>query len=123
MSLQKAGVFRHTTLGTDFDIAVAKAREWNAKLDAHRGVNNCAKATLGPVTPMTVADLFRKYERSAWFTWYVPRTRQNYACFFCALSSPLLRWLFLRILQFIVIAAAVKVLPGLGEVDPEVINQ
>jgi hypothetical protein len=44
VSLQKAGVFRHTTLGTDFEIAVAIAREWNAKLDAHRGINNFAKA-------------------------------------------------------------------------------
>jgi hypothetical protein len=34
VSLQKAGVFRHATL-TDFDIVVTKAREWNAKLDAH----------------------------------------------------------------------------------------
>jgi hypothetical protein len=51
VSLQKAGVFRHTTLGTDFDIAAAKAREWNTKLDAHRGANNCA--TLGPSIPMT----------------------------------------------------------------------
>src|SRR5262249_27234704 len=82
VSLQKAGVFRHTTLGTDFDTAVAKAREWNTKLDAHRGVNNRVKPTLGLVIPMTVADLFRKYESSPRFTWYVPRTRQDYACFY-----------------------------------------
>jgi hypothetical protein len=82
MSLQKAGVFRHTTLGTDFDIAVTKACEWNEKLDAHRGVNNCVKPTLGLVIPMTVADLFRKYEKSPRFTWYVARTREDYACFY-----------------------------------------
>jgi hypothetical protein len=60
VSLQKAGVFRHTTLGTDFDIAAAKARQWNTKLDAYRGVNNCTKAALGPVIPMTVADRRQK---------------------------------------------------------------
>jgi integrase len=82
VSLQKAGVFRHTTLGTDFDIAVAKAREWNAKLDAYRDVNKCAKPTLGSVIPMTVADLFRKYEISPRFARYVRRTRQDYTCFY-----------------------------------------
>jgi hypothetical protein len=82
VSLQKAGVFRHTTLGTDFHTAVAKAREWNAKLDAHRDVNKCAKPTLGPIIPKTVADLFRKYEISPRFARYVRRTRQDYTCFY-----------------------------------------
>jgi hypothetical protein len=45
VSLQKAGLFRHTTLGTDIDSAVARACEWNIKLDAHRGVNNCISMT------------------------------------------------------------------------------
>jgi hypothetical protein len=39
---------------TDFNFAVTKAREWNAKHDAHRGVN-CAKPTLGPIIPMTLS--------------------------------------------------------------------
>jgi hypothetical protein len=72
------------------EIVVAKAREWNAKLDAHRGINNCTKPTLGPVIPMTVADLFRKYESSSRFTWYVPRTRQGYACFYRLVETSLI---------------------------------
>jgi hypothetical protein len=58
VSLQKAGAFHHTTLGTDFSAAIAMAGEWNAKLDEHRGVTIRPKATLGPIIPMTVADLF-----------------------------------------------------------------
>jgi integrase len=82
VSLQKAGLFRHTTLGTDFDTAVSKARLWNERLDAHRGVINRERLTLGTIIPMTVADLFRKHERSPRFAQYVPRTQQDYACFY-----------------------------------------
>jgi hypothetical protein len=89
VSLQKAGVFRHTTLGTDFDIAQAKARQWNIKRDEYRGVNNCAKPALGLVIPMMVADLFRKYELSPRLTWYVLRTRQDYACFYRLIETTL----------------------------------
>lgn len=40
VSLQKAGIFRYATLGPNFNVAAAKARKWNAKLDAHRGAVN-----------------------------------------------------------------------------------
>ena len=40
ISLQKAGIFKHKTLGTDFEIAVGKARDWNAKLEAYRVAMN-----------------------------------------------------------------------------------
>jgi hypothetical protein len=36
VSLQKVGIFKHKTLGTDFNAAVVKARDWNAKLEAYR---------------------------------------------------------------------------------------
>jgi len=82
VSLQKAGVFHHTTLGTDFSTAVAKAKEWNTKLDLHRGTVRRAKPTLGSITPMTVADLFRKFEISPRFFWLAPRTGQDYSCLY-----------------------------------------
>jgi hypothetical protein len=82
VSLQKAGVFRHTTLGTDLPVALTKASEWNARLDAHRGANHFTKPTFGPVIPMTVGDIFRKYESSSRLARYVRRTRQDYFCFY-----------------------------------------
>jgi hypothetical protein len=82
VSLQRAGIFRHTTLSTDFDAAVAKARALNERLDSHRDEKTPARPTLGPIIPMTVADLFRKYESSPRFGCYVPRTRQDYSCFY-----------------------------------------
>jgi hypothetical protein len=63
VSLQNAGVFHHTT-GSDFAAAVAKARDWNTSLDKHRSVLNCIGPTLGPIIPMSVAELFRKFEIS-----------------------------------------------------------
>jgi integrase len=82
VSLQKVGLFRHTTLGADFDAAVLKARVWNERLDAYRGAIKRERPTLGIIIPMTVADLFRKYERSPRFAQYVLRTQQDYACFY-----------------------------------------
>jgi integrase len=82
VSLQKAGVFHHTTLGGDFAAAVAKARDWNTRLDKHRGVVNRVGPLLGPVMPMSVADLFRKFEISPRFSRYAIRTRQDYSCFY-----------------------------------------
>ncbi len=82
LSLQKDGTFHHTTLGTDFPAAVALAREWNVKLDAHRGASIRTKVTLGPIKPMTVAYLFRSYEISPRFSRYALRTRQDYSCFY-----------------------------------------
>jgi integrase len=82
VSLQKRGIFQNKTLGTDFDIAAAKAREWNVKLDAHRGIAGPAPPALGQIMPKTVADLFQKFEASPRFQKYVLRTRQDYACFY-----------------------------------------
>jgi integrase len=82
VSLQKDGIFHHTTLGTDFHAAVAMARSWNAKLDAHRGASICTKVTLGPIKPRTVAYLFRNFEISPRFSRYALRTRQDYSCFY-----------------------------------------
>jgi integrase len=79
VSLQKAGVFHHTTLGSDFAAAVAKARDWNTSLDKHRGVVNCIAR---PIIPMSVADLFRKFEISPRFSRYAIRTCQDYSCFY-----------------------------------------
>jgi hypothetical protein len=71
VSLQKRGIFQNKTLGTDFDIAAAKAREWNVKLDAHRGIAGPAPPALGQIMPKTVADLFQKFEASPRFEKYV----------------------------------------------------
>jgi hypothetical protein len=82
VSLQKAGAFQHTTLSIDFAAAIAMARDWNAKPDVHRGVLIRTKPTPGPIRPMTVADLFRKFEISPRFYRYALRTRQDYSCFY-----------------------------------------
>jgi hypothetical protein len=43
VSLQIAGIFRHTTLGTDFDTAVSKARVWNERLWHRRNFTGTAR--------------------------------------------------------------------------------
>ena len=40
VSLQKLGIFKHKTLGTVFDAAVAQANHWNAKLNAYRNAHD-----------------------------------------------------------------------------------
>src|SRR5450631_2627525 len=77
--LQKARIFRHTTLGTDFGRAIAKACELNSKLGSYRGDSAGIKRTLTLIRPMTVGFLVREFESSPRFARYAPRTRQDYA--------------------------------------------
>ncbi len=79
VSLQKARIFRFTTLGTDLNTAVSEAHEWNARLKAHRLNVNGIKPTLAIINPMTVGYLFRLFEASPKFSRYAPVTRQDYA--------------------------------------------
>ena len=79
VSLQKAGIFRYKTLGTDFYAAVAKAHDWNAKLDAHRQTRNVPKPVLAVINPMTVGYLVRQFEASPKFARYALQTRQEYS--------------------------------------------
>lgn len=79
VSLQKAGIFQHMTLGTDYVIAVAKAHDWNAKLEAHRLARNGIKPKLTTINPMTVGYLVRQFESSPKFARYSRVTRQDYS--------------------------------------------
>jgi integrase len=78
-ALQRAGVFRFATLGTDFDLAVAKARDLNLKLDSYRAATTPKKPLLADIQPMTVGHLFRQFEASPRFARYSVRTRQDYS--------------------------------------------
>jgi len=79
VSLQKAGIFHHKTLGMDFDIAATRAHHWNAKLKAHRLSVNGVKPTLSVINLMSVAYLLREFEASPRFARYSPRTREDYS--------------------------------------------
>jgi len=89
LSLQKAGLFKCKTLGADFSVAVARARDWNSKLAEHRGAVNLKKPPLSKINPMTVAYLFRTFEASPRFARYAPRTRQDYSCFYREVETTL----------------------------------
>ena len=70
ISLQKRRIFRFTTLGTDFAVAVAKARALNSELEIYRNAASPSKPILYTITPMTVAYLFREFEASPRFARY-----------------------------------------------------
>jgi integrase len=82
VSLQKAGIFQYKTLGIDFTIAVAKAHDWNAKLEAYRRAINGIRPTLATVNPMTVGFLVRQFEASPKFARYSRVTQQDYSNIF-----------------------------------------
>ncbi len=79
VSLQKAGIFKHKTLGTDFETSVAKARDWNCKLEAYRLAVNGTKPMLKSIEPMTVGYLVRQFEASPRFARYSLRTQRDYS--------------------------------------------
>jgi integrase len=79
ISLQKAGVFQHKTLGTDFGVAVAKAHDLNSKLETYRRARNGIKPVLATIIPMTVGFLVRQFEASPKFARYSRVTRQDYS--------------------------------------------
>jgi hypothetical protein len=87
VSLQRRKVFRFTTLGTDFDVAVDKAKQLNSKLDAYRAAVRGTKPVLLTITPMTVAYLFRQFEVSPRFARYASRTRGDYSSAYRGLET------------------------------------
>ncbi len=79
VSLQRAGVFKHKTLGTDFETAVAEARNCNAKLEAYRAAVYGIKPRLTSIRPETVGHLIRQFEISPRYARYSCRTQQDYS--------------------------------------------
>jgi integrase len=79
LSLQKAGIFRYSTLGSDFECAVTKARALNEKLDMYRGGLKTPKMKLTNVAPTTFGYLIREFEASPRFAHYAPRTQEDYS--------------------------------------------
>src|SRR5437868_9119624 len=87
VSLQRATIFKHKTLGMDFDNAVAQACEWNAKLEAYRNAVKGIKPTLTTIGPGTVAHLVRQFEASPRFARYFYRTQQDHACMYMSIET------------------------------------
>ena len=87
ISLQKAGIFKFKTLGTDLQAAVAKAHDWNAKLQSYRLVTHGIKPTLTTIKPMTVGYLVRQVEASPRFARYSLRTQQDYSCMYRSVEA------------------------------------
>ena len=79
VSLQKAGVFKHKTLGIDFETAVAEARNWNEKLNAYRAAVNGIRPRLTFIRTGTVGHLVRQFELSPRYARYSHRTQQDYS--------------------------------------------
>jgi hypothetical protein len=79
VSLQRARIFRHKSLGTDFETAIAKARDWNAKLAAYRVAINGTRPKLTTIEEGTVGYLVRQFEASPRFARYAFRTQQDYS--------------------------------------------
>ncbi len=87
VSLQKAGVFRHKTLGADFDSAIAQARDWNAKLEAYRVAVDGIRPRLRTIGPGTVGHLVRQFETSPRYARYSQRVQQDYAWMYRSIET------------------------------------
>jgi integrase len=87
VSLQRAGVFKHKTLGTDFETAVAQARDWNTKLDAYRAAVNGVRPRLTTICPETVGHLVRQFEASPRYARYSFRTQQDYSWMYRSIEA------------------------------------
>ena len=87
VSLQKAGIFKHKALGTDFDSAVAQARDWNTKLEAHCTAVKGVKPRLTTVSTGTVGYLVRQFEASPRYARYSYRTQQDYAWMYRSIEA------------------------------------
>src|SRR5436305_2232518 len=74
-ALRKAGIFRFVTLGRDFGLASAEAKEWNKKLDAYWEHVRGRRAHLERVEPMSAAFVARSFEASLKFSRSSERTR------------------------------------------------
>jgi integrase len=87
VSLQKAGIFKHKTLGADLENAVAKARDWNAKLEAYRIAISGIKPVLTAIIPGTVGHLVRQFEASPRYARYSHRTQQDYSWMYRSIEA------------------------------------
>lgn len=82
-SRKDAEPFKSRTLGRDFLRAAALAKEWNHKLDAHRGaVGNAPRPVLEHAKPMSAAFIARAFEKSLKFSTYSARTQEEYPRFY-----------------------------------------
>ena len=82
IKLRQIGLFRHAALGSDFTIALARAKELNKKIDAYRLSTNPPKPELGPIKPVTVGYLVRQFEASPKFAQYASRTKEEYVRYY-----------------------------------------
>jgi integrase len=89
-SLQKRRVFKHKTLGTNFEAAIIQAKHWNEKLKAYRASVNEIKPALSSIKPGTVGDLIRKFEASPRFARYALRTQQDYSWMYRSIETQLI---------------------------------
>lgn len=87
VSLHKAGIFRHKTLGTDFDSAVTQAHDWNGKLEAYCAAVKGVKPKLNAIEAETVGHLVRQFEASPRFARYSHRTQQDYAWMYRSIEA------------------------------------
>jgi integrase len=87
VALQKLGIFRHKTLGLDCVTAIAKARDWNFKVDAYRVSINGIKPRLTTTHPGTVAFLVRQFEASPRYARYSYRTQQDYSWMYRSIET------------------------------------
>jgi integrase len=86
VSLQKLGIFKHKTLGTDFNAAVTQANNWNAKLNVYRVARDGIRPELANIKPGTVGHLVRQFEASPRFARYSLRTQQDYSWMYRAIE-------------------------------------
>jgi integrase len=91
VSLQRAGVFKHKTLGTDFEAAAAEARNWNTQLDAYRAAGVGVRPRLTTILPGTVGHLVRQFEASPRYARYSSRTQQDYSWMYRSIEVQTLR--------------------------------
>jgi integrase len=87
VSLQKLGVFHHKTLGTNYESAVAKARNWNSKLGAYRASVSAIRPRLATAYPGTVGHLVRQFEASPRYARYSYRTQQDYSWMYRSIET------------------------------------
>ena len=77
-ALWNAGIFRFVTLGRDFTVAIAEAKQWNKKLEAYYASTRGRRPYLETPKPMSAAFIARSFEASYKFSKYSARTREEY---------------------------------------------
>ena len=90
VSLQKLHIFKHKTLGTNYDAAAARALNLNAELEVYRLTRNGFKPALNNINLSTVGHLIRQFEASPRFAQYSLRTRQDYSWMYRAVECQII---------------------------------